>query len=52
MTTTHYNLIELHTLFCSQKITTLSNETVEITLDDKHDITSIQLMIHNDNKYF
>jgi hypothetical protein len=52
MTTTQYNLIELHSLFNLNQIAALSNEDIEITLDNKHDVSCIQLLTHDEREYF
>ena len=52
MKTTQYSLLELSDLFHAKQIDMLSNESVEITLDDKSDVSCIELLTHDDCNYF
>ena len=47
-----YTLEQLADFFISQDIATLSSENAAITLDDKHDVSLIQFLTHNDSLYF
>jgi hypothetical protein len=47
-----FNLIELKDRFDSKQINVLSSQKHEITLDNKHDISLIQLLTHNGKEYF
>jgi hypothetical protein len=51
MTTQSFNLTELRAKFGNHQ-TELSNEILEITLDNKHDVSLIELLVHDDNEYF
>ena len=51
-TNKRYNLTELQSKFIKESVTTLQNYVVDITLDDKHDISLIELLVHDGNEYF
>ena len=52
MTTTTYTLPLLHSLFSVNGINALSNESVEITLDNSYDVSLIQLSSQDDKQFF
>ena len=52
MKTTTFNLIELKDRFDSKQIKILTNHKHEITLDNKHDVSCIQLLTHDEREYF